>query len=377
VILSTADIDAALWTNKQYMADQLSRHHSVVYVESMGLRNPSLSRSDLARICRKLKRVFFRRVSLGSKRDVPFEVVSPRVLPFHGVVAVRKLNAHLLRRQLHGRFEGRGPTVLWTFSPLTYGLENLADSTVYHSVDLLHTFPGVPVEALLAGEETLVQSADKVIASSRPIRDHLRRVGGESRPILLWENVADVELMSHQDDSSRESRAVFAGNLTEAKVDFDILISVAESGLPLVLAGPIGIDGTGEPERLRRLFSFDNVSYVGLLNARELAALLNTCTVGLIPYLVNEHTRGIFPMKVYEYLAAGLAVVSTALPSLVESEVSGLQTVARPIYVETVTRACVSSAKEVQDRRAVAASHSWTERGKQANALVKDLVGGA
>ncbi len=37
---------------------------------------------------------------------------------------------------------------------------------------------------------------------------------------------------------------------------------------------------------------------------------------GLIPYARNELTNSIFPMKVYEYLAAGLPVVATPLPAL-------------------------------------------------------------
>ena len=38
--------------------------------------------------------------------------------------------------------------------------------------------------------------------------------------------------------------------------------------------------------------------------------------MGLIPYCVSPYTQGVDPLKVYEYLAAGLAVVATPLPSL-------------------------------------------------------------
>lgn len=36
----------------------------------------------------------------------------------------------------------------------------------------------------------------------------------------------------------------------------------------------------------------------------------------MIPYRLSEHTASIFPMKVFEYLAAGLRVVTTPLPAL-------------------------------------------------------------
>ena len=40
--------------------------------------------------------------------------------------------------------------------------------------------------------------------------------------------------------------------------------------------------------------------------------------IGLLPLLINDYTRAMFPMKFFEYLAAGLPVVSTALPALHE-----------------------------------------------------------
>ena len=40
--------------------------------------------------------------------------------------------------------------------------------------------------------------------------------------------------------------------------------------------------------------------------------------VGLLPCVLNQYTRAMFPMKFFEYLAAGLPVVSTRLPSLEE-----------------------------------------------------------
>ena len=40
--------------------------------------------------------------------------------------------------------------------------------------------------------------------------------------------------------------------------------------------------------------------------------MLRGADAALIPYALNELTDGIFPMKVYEYLAAGLPVVATS-----------------------------------------------------------------
>ncbi len=50
----------------------------------------------------------------------------------------------------------------------------------------------------------------------------------------------------------------------------------------------------------------------------ELPAVLRGADAALIPYALNELTASIFPMKVYEYLAAGLPVVATPLPALAD-----------------------------------------------------------
>ncbi|MFC4616472.1 glycosyltransferase [Cellulomonas algicola] len=365
VVLSTADFDSAVWTNKQHLAVGLARHADVTYVESFGLRAPTVSGADLRRVAR---RAAGRRG--GGQRTAPsrpdrLRVVSPRVVPFHGAAAARRLNAQLVRRlDLPGLDEG----VLWTFSPMTYGLERRARHVVYHSVDLLHTQPRVPAAALLDAERHLLRVADRVVASSTGVAAHLRAQGRDD--VLLWENVADVELFAGA-AVPRRPRAVFAGNLTPTKVDVGLLLDVVDRGLELVLAGPHEIDGAGRDGRVGVLLSHPRVTTVGNLPPDRLAEVVAGCTVGLVPYALNDYTAGVFPLKVYEYLAAGLAVVSTPLASLRETTAPGLSLVeASRFGAAAVAASGVPDPVVLADRRAAAASHSWTARVADAVALV-------
>ncbi|HHT1096702.1 TPA: glycosyltransferase, partial [Enterobacter hormaechei] len=55
VVLSTADWDNPFWTNKQHVALELAnRGHRVLYIESLGLRRPSVNKKDLSRIFRRV-----------------------------------------------------------------------------------------------------------------------------------------------------------------------------------------------------------------------------------------------------------------------------------------------------------------------------------
>jgi glycosyltransferase involved in cell wall biosynthesis len=103
----------------------------------------------------------------------------------------------------------------------------------------------------------------------------------------------------------------------------------------------------------------------------ELPAVLRAADVGLIPYARNELTDSIFPMKVYEYLAAGLPVIATPLPALegveevaVASDAAGFQRL-----IEAELSAPEGHERRIERSRA-AQSHSWDARlGEIAAAL--------
>jgi UDP-galactopyranose mutase len=60
-----------------------------------------------------------------------------------------------------------------------------------------------------------------------------------------------------------------------------------------------------------------NISWQGQRPYPELPRILAGWDVALMPFALNEATRSISPTKTPEYLAAGLDVVSTAVPDVV------------------------------------------------------------
>ena len=103
----------------------------------------------------------------------------------------------------------------------------------------------------------------------------------------------------------------------------------------------------------------------------ELAEIFSTATVGLIPYVLNAYTRGVSPLKTFEYGAAGLSVVATDLPGV--TPVEGMVWVApdRTRFIDAVAQADASmGAANIADRIQLAATHSWERRGDQVRELV-------
>ena len=152
--------------------------------------------------------------------------------------------------------------------------------------------------------------------------------------------------------------------------------------MTVVLAGPRSIDGVkgnavlDECSSRRRAVDPD----LGNLTRQELAEAIAESEVGLIPYVENAYTAGVFPMKVYEYLAGGLSVVATRLPSLLgRTARPGLFLEQRETFTAAVIRELLDrfDEGEASARASAAAGKSWTDRARQAEALLAGLRSGA
>lgn len=376
VCLSTADWDAELWTNKQHLMSRLSGAGvRVLYVDSLGLRAPSTSARDMRRIAKRLVswRPLATQLRPGLLRDGPF------VLPWQ---PARWLNTHLLKGRMRrnaSHYRLNRP-ILWTYTPTAADIYDpeLFSGLVYHCVDDLAAYPGVDAESFRARETELVAIADACIASSQPLVDHLRRLG--ARDVIYWPNPADVAQFVPLSTSNRPPRARpqigFVGAIQEHKVDTQLVIDMAnlKPDWDFVLVGPVGLGL--QQSGMRKVQWPANVLFPGTVAHEELPEVLQGFDVGLIPYRINDYTRSVFPMKVFEYLAAGLGVVSTSLPSIVGEvdQVEFADSAATMIAaLERVLSADLKSDGARTIRAEYASGHSWEARCDEALALIDEL----
>ena len=111
-------------------------------------------------------------------------------------------------------------------------------------------------------------------------------------------------------------RLMFIGAIDAYKLDLVALNQMARQrpDWSFVLIGPIG---EADPSTdAGALCSCSNVHWVGPRPYEELPDWLAHADVALLPLQLNSYTRNMFPMKFFEYLAAGVPVVATAIPSL-------------------------------------------------------------
>ncbi|HDW3277021.1 TPA: glycosyltransferase [Enterobacter asburiae] len=324
VVLSTADWDNPFWTNKQHVAVELAnRGHRVLYIESLGLRRPSVNKKDLSRIFRRIVKA----IKAPRKVRDNIWVWSPISIPFNNYAFVRRLNKFILSSALKfwcWRLKFKDET-LWTYNPLTTRFLEPSDFqyVVYHCVDEIKAQPGMPVDILQNAEEELVRRADITFVTSLTLLKSREQWSDE---VYYFSNVADYNHFSTALDDDLplpsdlhaipEPRIGFIGAISGYKVNFTLLEEIAEAHpeWSIVMIGDVG---EGDPNTdATQLTRHKNIHLLGPRAYQQLPAYLKGFTATLLPNNLNEYTASMFPMKFFEYLAAGKAVVSVDLASL-------------------------------------------------------------
>lgn len=322
IVFSTADWDAPYWTNKQHTTVQLAKEgYQVLYVESIGLRTPKLSSGrDLSRMARRL-----RRAVMGTREvEAGIWVLSPLVIPLaHHSPFVRVFNRNMLKFALR-RFLRKysfGKPMIWTYHPFMLdAIEGIVTGPiVYHCVDDLSAVPGIDSENFKSEERRLLKVAKTVFTTSKVLEGLCSVYNGN---VHNFQNVVDMEHFGQALDSGPTPkdlelipipRLVYIGALSNYKVDFKLLYDVADQkpDWHFILIGE-EIEGQSN-QIVRRLKNLSNVHFLGYRPYQILPDYLRGMNVALLPTLINDYTRAMFPMKYFEYLAAGVPVVSTQL----------------------------------------------------------------
>ena len=378
VCVGFADWDTDLWTNQHHLMSRLARTNRILFVESLGLRRPQLAGRDLRRIARRLRRGLQRpRAADG------LHVLSPLVLPLHGQPAARALNRRLLPLLVSRatRALGMRRPILWAYVPQAEALLAALDPAlvVYHCVDDIAAQAGIDAADFRAAERRFAARADLVLASSPALAERMRRL---SRNVLYAPNVADTELFARALEPGATDpalaalprpRIVFTGAIVATKLDIALLVRLARArpSWSFALVGPVG---PGDPRAdVSPLHAEPNIHLLGQRRYEQLPDVLRGADAGLIPYARNALTEAIFPMKVYEYLAAGRPVVSTPLPAL-----QAIAEIASAPDAEGIAALLDEAlADDDEQRRAersrVAASHSWERRLQEIEAAIGAL----
>ncbi len=319
----------------------------------------------------------------------------PAYAPISGRFPLNTLFRWLRETQMKNtmwRLGFRSP-ILWLYRP------NMGDLVgrfgeklvIYHIVDEYAAyeaeFTTIYSESRRASversEHALLQAADLVIVTSASLLERKRAYNAN----MHWvPNGVDYEAFASESLRNAEPPADLAGlpkpiigyiGAVNEKLDYDLLRRVAETCASgsLILVGPVDLrlDFTG----LHKL-ELPNVHLLGAKPVSEVPRYVHACQVCLMPYKLNEWTAHINPLKLYEYLAAGKPVVSTAIPA-VRGFSPGLIYIAEneQAFCQQVCEALAECDAALIRRRQEFASHNtWGDRVERISELITLTLSG-
>lgn len=312
------------WTgdplSKTHLTRVLSKDNRILWINAIANRMPTTSSKDLSRIYKKLKSF------TEPVREVEpnIFVMNPLAIPAYGSKAIVAFNQKFLVRQVKSAMKklGMRNVINMVFNPAAGMIAGkLGESELlYYCVDEYTAFTGVS-SGLREIEEDLFRRSDLVVVSAEKLLESKKQFNANTfliRHGTDWRHFRKAldETTKIPDEIKDLRRPVigFHGLLADW-VDFELLRKTAEhfKNGSVVLIGKIAVDAE---KKIKILDDVSNIHFLGRKPYEDLPAFCKGFDVALNPFEISELTLAANPLKVREYLAAGLQVVSTDIPEV-------------------------------------------------------------
>lgn len=301
-------------SSTQHLINHLRHQFDVQWVNSIGLRAPSLSAKDFKRINDKLMQ-WWQPAIPGTEAQMrpPRKLIKPMVLPFHSSPCARWLNRKLFSYQLHkvaGNKQQR--RVVWLSLPTAVTLLDVCDSdfVIYYVGDDFTALSGVDHQQAAVMEAELIERADLIVAVSDSL---LARMPKDKCRVLPhgvdWDLFAKPKPKAPALEGL-ENTVGFYGNIA-SWVDLKLIreMALARPQYTFCMVGPVNTD-------ISLIEGIDNIRLLPEVSHQALPGYSQHWDVSILPFVQNAQIQACNPLKLREYLAAGSPIVTTEFPAL-------------------------------------------------------------
>ncbi|WP_096156588.1 glycosyltransferase [Bacillus sp. FJAT-45066] len=225
--------------------------------------------------------------------------------------------------------------------------------------------------SITQAESRIVHAVDSIMCTSDFLKENIVQKYCPLKEVYVYENGVEFGLFSVSTAkqngvlNNHEPVLGFIGGI-KPKLDFPLLIELMKQkqDWTLLLVGP---DGTNGNRDFQQLLSLPNVQYIGKVPPDEVPLYMNKIDIGLLPYKASEYNRAVFPLKLFEFLAAGKPVVGANLPSTKKYEQNGVYEYIDGELLEGFVTSINALLEEKDNteltdkRKAIALKHDWNE----------------
>lgn len=301
----------------QFIAAEIAKTRKILWVNSLGLRTPSINISDAIRVVTKLYQFTLNAFKKNNKDclNPSIHVVTPIVIPLYKYKIIRKINKILLSRFLRKqmkRLRVYDPIIISAGPEGVDVIDELdGKKTVYYCADKYAELPGLDKELVNKLESEIVKKVDIIIATSKALYNELKTKHISTHYIP---HGVDFDLFSKALNSSYEGKMLLDGygkpiigfiGIIGPHLNYEIIetISAELPDASVVMIGPV--EANANPPKGA------NIYYLGSKQRDELPEYIKCFDVCITPYVSSDRIKYANPTKVREYLAAGCPTVCT------------------------------------------------------------------
>jgi glycosyltransferase involved in cell wall biosynthesis len=302
----------------QHIFKIIAKKHQIIWVNTIGTREPTLSIYDFQKAITKIRKMLFPDKQHSTLDNDNIIVIQPLMLPFFSLPGIKSINKFSVIRAVKKTMKNIGminPINVITAPNAHEYIGHLNEIfTVYYSVDDFSEWPGLNKNKVQAMEMSLIKKSDVFIASSTLLIKRIENFGKEAH--LLTHGVelslfTKPVLSEHKLLKNIPHPRIGYFGLFDGRSDINLLLDIS-SRLP-----SISIIITGEIETdIHELQNKTNIYFTGKIPYSEIPQMAHGWDICILPYKINRLTDAMQPLKIKEYLATGKPIISTPLNEL-------------------------------------------------------------
>ncbi len=210
---------------------------------------------------------------------------------------------------------------------------------------------------------------DYVVAATPFIRDKFLRVGIKSIDVNNFPKLEDFENVKSK---FKEKNVCYVGTLYKTRGIKEIVKAVEDLDVRLIIAGKF-YDEEYEKE-VKSLKGWKKVDFRGFVNKNEIKNILENSIAGLVTLYPTPSYIEAYPVKMFEYMAVGIPVITSNVPlwkEIIEGSRCGI--CVNPLNPQEIAKAIDyllkndNVAKEMGEhgRKAIEEKYNWENERKK------------
>lgn len=238
------------------------------------------------------------------------------------------LQARTIIKKIYRAYLRKEKYCLWINSPnytsfnLAMCLRKRADFVVFDIADDFTSFDSGNKKQIESHMKQLLEMSDAVLAVNRHVLDKFTHPQKE-----IFRNCTDYTNFQRQDANFKYKPFLpkpignqyigFIGGINKGRIDLNLLDLLFEA-FPTITFLFVGY--SNDKNIINYINSQTNACFIPFVPYSELPFLIKSFDVAIIPHLINEHTDGNDLLKILDYMACGVPIVSTNCSGVHEYE---------------------------------------------------------